>query len=85
MVPTHRRGYQGHGGTALLYRSADLREWEYLHPLSSATSQLHAVWTGSMWECPDFFALDGRHALIISSYDKGQLHYSVAALCHSSI
>ena len=31
-----------------------------------------------MWECPDFFALGDRHALIISSWDKGQLHYSVA-------
>jgi beta-fructofuranosidase len=35
------------------------------------------IWTRSMWECPDFFALDGRHVLIVSVWDDQQLHYSV--------
>jgi len=30
-------GERGTGGCALLYRSADLRHWEYLHPLASGS------------------------------------------------
>ncbi|HSH77862.1 MAG TPA: glycoside hydrolase family 32 protein [Herpetosiphonaceae bacterium] len=72
-------GLEGQGGTALLYRSADLRTWEYLHPL--LVGDMHRftpIWTASMWECPDFFALDDRHVLIVSVWDTGQLHYSAA-------
>jgi beta-fructofuranosidase len=72
-------GIHGQGGAALLYRSADLRAWEYLHPLLVGDQQrLTPIWTGSMWECPDFFALDGRHVLIVSVWDKRRLHYSAA-------
>jgi beta-fructofuranosidase len=72
-------GIEGQGGTALLYRSDDLREWKYLHPLCVGDVHSHTpVWTGAMWECPDFFALGDRHALVISNWDKEQLHYSVA-------
>lgn len=62
------------GGCVLLYRSRDLRKWNYLHPLTSG------VWNGiltanpcddgEMWECPDFFALDGGHVLIYSTLGK---------------
>jgi beta-fructofuranosidase len=63
----------------LLYRSADLREWEYLHPLLIGDQHRYTpIWTGSMWECPDFFALAGQHVLITSIWDKNQLHYSAA-------
>lgn len=72
-------GIEGQGGTALLYRSADLRAWEYLHPLLVGDQQRFTpIWTGSMWECPDFFALGDRHVLITSIWDKDQLHYSAA-------
>lgn len=46
---------------AILYRSADLRNWDYLGPLAESDAT-----TGSMWECPDLFELDGRHVLAIS-------------------
>jgi beta-fructofuranosidase len=55
-------GIQGVGGTALLYRSPDLRHWEYLGPLCIG----HREETGEMWECPDFFTLGEKHVLIIS-------------------
>ncbi len=72
-------GIESQGGTALLYRSADLREWEYLHPLLMGDVHRYTpIWTGSMWECPDFFALDGRHVLSISVWDNDHLHYSAA-------
>lgn len=72
-------GIEGQGGTALLYQSTDLRTWDYLHPLLVGdVHRFEPIWTGSMWECPDFFALDDRHVLIVSTWDKEQLHYSTA-------
>lgn len=50
------------GGAALLYVSSDLRRWRYLHPLCvGETASM-----GTMWECPDFFALGNHHVLLIS-------------------
>lgn len=57
-------GLRGGGGVVLLYRSADLVQWEYLHELCSGD----AVHTGHMWECPNFFPLgDEQHVLLVSS------------------
>jgi len=62
------------GGCVLLYRSKDLRQWEYLHKLTSG--EWNGKWTpnpcddGEMWECPDFFPLDGGHVLIYSTLGK---------------
>ncbi len=50
------------GGTVFLYRSADLRRWEYVGPLLTGDPAT----TGTMWECPDFFSLGGRQVLVIS-------------------
>jgi beta-fructofuranosidase len=52
----------GVGGAALLYRSRDLLEWEYLHPLCVGDQ----AETGVIWECPDFFPLGDKHVLMIS-------------------
>ncbi len=51
----------GHGAV-LLYRSADLRAWEYLGPLLTGADGS----TGRVWECPDLFALGDRHVLTTS-------------------
>ena len=70
-------GRKGIGGNVLLYKSADLRRWQFVKifaegkPVPGKTD-LDAVNTGEMWECPDFFPLrdsDGteRHVLIHSS------------------
>jgi beta-fructofuranosidase len=62
------------GGQVLLYKSKDLRHWEYLHPLASGRwNGIHAinpVQSGEMWECPDFFALGGNHVLFYSTEGK---------------
>ncbi|HEX6290576.1 MAG TPA: glycoside hydrolase family 32 protein [Herpetosiphonaceae bacterium] len=72
-------GLEGAGGTVLLYRSPNLRDWEYLHPLLVGDQhRFEPIWTGSMWECPDFFPLDGRQVLITSIWDRERLHYSTA-------
>ncbi|MGA7523831.1 MAG: glycoside hydrolase family 32 protein [Acidobacteriaceae bacterium] len=64
-------GIRGQGGAVLLYRSADLRHWTYLHPLAqgSGTGRAAAnpVDSGDMWECPDFFPLGDRHVLLHST------------------
>jgi beta-fructofuranosidase len=62
------------GGCVLLYRSKDLKNWEYLHPLTSGewSGKLTAnpCDDGEMWECPEFFPLDGKHVLIYSTLGK---------------
>ncbi len=65
-------GFRGKGGTVLLYESKDLRKWNYLHPL--ITRRFHSgagakdpVDSGEMWECPDFFPIDNKHLLIVST------------------
>ncbi len=67
-------GEKGIGGNVLLYKSADLRHWQYLHPLAqgkwSGKPGPNPVDTGEMWECPDFFPLDGKHVLIHSTEGK---------------
>lgn len=55
-------GIRGVGGTVLLYRSADLVHWEYLHPI--CVGDRHE--TGDMWECPDLFRLGDQHVLMVS-------------------
>jgi beta-fructofuranosidase len=62
------------GGNVLLYRSKDLRKWEYLHVLAqgkwTGLEAVNAVDSGEMWECPDFFALGGKHVLLYSTAGK---------------
>jgi beta-fructofuranosidase len=66
------------GGTVLLYQSSDLRHWEYLHPLYVGDrTQLQPVWTGSMWECPDFFPLGDKHVLVVSVWDNHRTLYPI--------
>jgi beta-fructofuranosidase len=66
----------------LLYRSLDLRQWEYLHPLASGKwtekESVNPVDSGEMWECPDFFPMGKKHVLIYSTagqvlWESGEL------------
>jgi beta-fructofuranosidase len=71
-------GIKDVGGTALLYTSQDLLRWEYLHPIYVGDKhQADPVWTGSMWECPDFFPLGDRHILVVSAWDNERTLYPV--------
>jgi beta-fructofuranosidase len=75
-------GVLGEGGRVLLYRSKDLRRWEYLHFLAggegTGKQTANPVENGDMWECPDFFPLDGKHVLIYSS--MGRVHWQTGVL-----
>jgi beta-fructofuranosidase len=64
-------GIEGEGGTALLYRSSDLHDWEYLHPLCTGDIEED----GEMWECPNFFSLEDKHALLVSALPPGEVLY----------
>ena len=67
-------GERDKGGCVLLYRSQDLRHWEYLHPLAhgarTGNPAPDSVDRGDMWECPDFFEVNGQHCLFFSSENK---------------
>jgi beta-fructofuranosidase len=67
-------GQRGEGGRVLIYRSEDLRKWEYLHPLASGkknnAQKKDPVDTGEMWECPDFFPLQDKWVLLYSTERK---------------
>ena len=70
------------GGRVLLYRSKDLRNWEYLHPLASGQwtgkEGTNPVDTGEMWECPDFFPLGNKHVVLYST--AGQVIWETGEL-----
>ena len=48
-------------GAILLYQSEDAFEWRFASVLARSANQY-----GRMWECPDFFPLDGRQVLLVS-------------------
>jgi beta-fructofuranosidase len=65
-------GFRGVGGAVLLYRSPDLIDWTYLHPLFAgkldpAVTAKNPVATGEMWECPTLFRLGDKHVLFVST------------------
>ena len=70
-------GVKGKGGAILLYKSANLQNWEYQHIVaggaatgSNTTNPTNPVDTGDMWECPDLFPLGNKHVLIYSTQGK---------------
>jgi beta-fructofuranosidase len=65
------------GRCVLLYRSktpVDSGRWTYLHKRTSGTwngrKTANPCDDGEMWECPDFFPLNGGHVLIYSTLGK---------------
>jgi beta-fructofuranosidase len=67
-------GVADEGGAVLLYRSRDLRTWEYVHILArrdrSGSAAFDSFDPWEVWECPDFFPLGDRHVLIFSTAGK---------------
>lgn len=51
-------------GQILLYRSSDGFDWTFWKILDENKKRF-----GRMWECPDFFELDGKHLLLVSPQD----------------
>lgn len=53
-------------GKALLYKSPDLRYWEYMSVLAESDGTI-----GTMWECPDFYPMGDRYVLMFSPMGMG--------------
>lgn len=51
-------------GQILLYHSEDLEQWQFITILDQSRNEY-----GKMWECPDFFPLEGKQILMISPQD----------------
>ena len=59
-------GIKGRGGAALLYRSADLLDWEYLNPLYIGDP----AESGVNWECPNFLDFGAKRMLVVSPHGR---------------
>lgn len=67
-------------GRLLFYKSSDLKTWQYLNYCEKDGF-------GWMWECPDFFEIDGKGVTIFSPmgfFDVGNGYDSVAVCMLSS-
>ncbi len=67
-------------GAILLYESADGFRWRFVTILDRSYNEL-----GLMWECPDFFRLDGAQILLASPQDMSpvglEFHNGNGTLC----
>lgn len=63
------RNRDGSGQVALFY-SDDLRNWKFGSILDQSRNML-----GKMWECPDFFPLNGQQVLMISPQEMEAVDY----------
>jgi len=59
-------GLQDRGGALFLYRSADLRNWQYAGIFAAAAD--HGL-DGVIWECPDVFVLGHTTVVVVSVWD----------------
>lgn len=55
-------------GAILLYRSEDGVHWNFVGTLDECRNEY-----GRMWECPDFFPLDGENVLLVSPQEMKQM------------
>lgn len=66
------KGNDGRGQLAL-FHSENLTDWKFMKILDESRDEY-----GKMWECPDFFPLDGRQILIVSpqfmTSDGNEIH-----------
>ncbi|WP_078549405.1 glycoside hydrolase family 32 protein [Litchfieldia alkalitelluris] len=65
-----------HKGQALLYRSKDLLEWEFVNIALKGEGNV----AGFMWECPDIFRLEGKDVLVMSPQGmkpEGELYHNL--------
>ncbi|MEW9872727.1 glycoside hydrolase family 32 protein [Arthrobacter sp. HS15c] len=69
-------GLKGGTAAAVSYSSPDLSQWT-LDGIAAerAGTETEPVWTGTMWECPQLFEIDGSHVLVTSIWEDDVLHY----------
>jgi beta-fructofuranosidase len=69
-------GLEDGTAAAVSYSSEDLSEWT-LDGIAAQRpgTETEPVWTGTMWECPQLFEIDGSHVLVTSIWEDDVLHY----------
>jgi beta-fructofuranosidase len=74
-------GLAGGVAAASSFSSADLTKWSYDGvALSRAGTDPEPVWTGTLWECPQVFEVDGRQVFVTSVWEDDVLHHAVYAI-----
>ncbi len=75
-------GLVGHGGCALQYGvTHDLTGWEFEGVLASRSNDTRSpVWSGKVWECPQFLLVDGQWVLLVSVWEDDVLNNVVYAI-----
>ncbi len=66
-------------GAVLLMESPDGLDWRFVTELDASRGEY-----GRMWECPDFFPLDGRQVLIVSPQEmhaREEFHAGYGTVC----
>ncbi len=70
-------GIKDQGGAVFLYQSTDLFHWSFTGPILVGSSKPEdALWSGTVWECPDLIPLGDRHLLVVSVIAPGQTGYT---------
>ncbi len=77
-------GALAEGAAAILsYSSTDLHSWSYDGIAAQRSAALtEPAWTGSLWECPQIFEIDGRHVLVTSVWHNDLLHSAAYGVGH---
>lgn len=74
-------GLEPQTGAIFGYSSPDLREWTFRGILCSRPAELiGTIWTGSVWECPQLFELDGAWVVVVSVAHVGVTRIVVYAV-----
>ena len=75
--------------SALLYRSKDLKNWEFFNVLAESRGEF-----GYMWECPDFYEIGDKHVLMFSPmginertsvYLVGDMNYDTGKFTYTNV
>lgn len=76
-------GLKGPIAAASSFSSADLHHWTFDGLAASRPgTEVEPTWTGSLWECPQIFEIDGRHVLVTSVWEDDVLHYVAYGIGH---
>lgn len=66
---------------AASFSSRDRLSWAYDGLAAQRPGgEVDPVWTGTLWECPQIFEIDGKHVLVTSVWEDDVLHYVAYAV-----
>jgi beta-fructofuranosidase len=72
---------RGERAAAVTFTSSDLEGWTYDGiALERGADESEGVWTGTLWECPQVFEVDGSAAMVSSVWDAGTPLYAAYAV-----